>query len=215
MRVLPAWSKLRRLPGPLWVLFTDTFAMAVGFYLLIPLFAYHLLENLAWTAAVVGVIAAVRSFSQQGLMVWSGALADRIGYRNAICAGVVVRAVGFAIFGVAESVPAFLVGSVLAGLGGSLFHPASYATYAVLSEDADRVTIYSVRELLSNVGFVLGPLVGGIQGDAMIGTLMLLKKHLRRKMFEPLAQNPPRRTILLVRASMDDPLKMAGAVQAA
>ena len=35
------------------------------------------------------------------------------------------------------------------------------------------------------------------------------------QMFEPLAQNPPRLAILLVRTSMDDPLKMAGAVQAA
>jgi putative ABC transport system permease protein len=35
------------------------------------------------------------------------------------------------------------------------------------------------------------------------------------QMFEPLAQNPPRRAILLVRTSLDDPLKMAGAVQAA
>jgi predicted permease len=34
------------------------------------------------------------------------------------------------------------------------------------------------------------------------------------QMFEPLAQNPPRRAILVVRTSMDDPLKMAGAVQA-
>lgn len=35
------------------------------------------------------------------------------------------------------------------------------------------------------------------------------------QMFEPLAQNPPRRAILLVRTSMADPLKLAGAVQAA
>jgi predicted permease len=35
------------------------------------------------------------------------------------------------------------------------------------------------------------------------------------QIFEPLAQNPPRRAILLVRTSMDEPLKMAGAVQAA
>src|SRR5436190_4886412 len=34
-------------------------------------------------------------------------------------------------------------------------------------------------------------------------------------MFEPLAQNPPRRAILVVRTSINDPLKMAGAVQAA
>ncbi|MFA9446373.1 MFS transporter [Egicoccus sp. AB-alg6-2] len=161
-RLEATWQRLRGLPLPFWVMFADTFVMAVGFYLLIPLFAYHLLENVALSATVVGVIAAVRSFSQQGMMVWSGALADRIGYRNAICAGVLIRAAGFGLFGIADSVPVFLVGSVLAGFGGSLFHPASYATYAVLTATRDRVTIYSVRELLSNGGFILGPVVGGL-----------------------------------------------------
>ena len=42
-----------------------------------------------------------------------------------------------------------------------------------------------------------------------------LEKNPIPQMFEPLAQNPPGRAILLVRTSMDDPLKMAGAVQAA
>jgi predicted permease len=42
-----------------------------------------------------------------------------------------------------------------------------------------------------------------------------LEKEPIPQMFEPLAQNPPRRAILLVRTSMADPLKMAGAVQAA
>ena len=42
-----------------------------------------------------------------------------------------------------------------------------------------------------------------------------LEKDPIPQMFEPLAQNPPRRAILLVRTSMDDPLKMAGAIQAA
>ena len=35
------------------------------------------------------------------------------------------------------------------------------------------------------------------------------------QMFEPIAQNPPRRGILLIRTSVDDPLKLAGSVQAA
>jgi putative ABC transport system permease protein len=42
-----------------------------------------------------------------------------------------------------------------------------------------------------------------------------LEKEPISQMFEPMAQNPPRRAILLVRASMDDPLSVAGAVQAA
>jgi putative ABC transport system permease protein len=42
-----------------------------------------------------------------------------------------------------------------------------------------------------------------------------LEKEPIPQMFEPLAQNPPRRAILLVRASMADPLSIAGPVQAA
>ncbi|HZO57801.1 MAG TPA: ABC transporter permease [Bryobacteraceae bacterium] len=42
-----------------------------------------------------------------------------------------------------------------------------------------------------------------------------LEKEPIPQMFEPLAQNPPRRAILLVRTSLADPLSIAGAVQAA
>ena len=146
---------------PLVVLLADTFTMALGFYMLVPL-ALHLLEDLALTVVVVGVLAAIRSGSQQGLMPWSGTLADRFGHRRAIGTGVLVRASGFALFGFAESVPALVVASVLAGLGGSLFHPARYAMYARLAHDGNRVRMNSLREMLSNLGFVAGPLLGGL-----------------------------------------------------
>ena len=95
-------------------------------------------------------------------MPWSGALADRLGHRRAIATGVLVRAVGFGLFAVVDSVPGLVVASILAGLGGSLFHPASYAAYSLLAGARNRVTVYSLREILSNLGFVIGPVVGGL-----------------------------------------------------
>lgn len=144
------------------MLYADTFTMALGFYMLIPLLAYHLLEELALSVAVVGVLAAVRSASQQGLMPWSGWLADRMDYRRAIAVGVLIRAVGFTLLGTATSVPALAVACVLTGAGGSLFHPASYAAYAALARGRDHVRVYATRETLSNLGFVLGPVAGGL-----------------------------------------------------
>ncbi len=149
---------------PLLVLLADTFTMALGFYMLVPLLAYHLLNDLSLTIVVVGVLAAVRSGSQQGLMPWSGTLADRLGHRRAIATGVLVRASGFALFAFVDSVPGLVVASVLAGLGGSLFHPASYAMYATLAQGRNRVAVYSWREMLSNLGFVAGPVLGGVLG---------------------------------------------------
>ncbi len=155
-------SRLRAIDRPLAILLADTFTMALGFYMLVPLLAFHLLENIGLTVGVVGLLAAVRSASQQGTMPWSGALADRLGHRRAIATGVLVRACGFGLFAFVDSVPGLVLASVLAGLGGSLFHPASYAAYALLAGERTRVTVYSLREILSNLGFVIGPLIGGL-----------------------------------------------------
>lgn len=146
----------------LWVLYADTFIMAVGFYMLIPLLAFHLLENLSLTIAFVGVLTAVRSAAQNGLMPLSGWVADRIDYKKAIAVGVLVRAGGFAMLGTVESVPLLVVASILSGLGGALFHPASYAAYTALAEGRDSVRVYSTREMVSNLGFIIGPMIGGL-----------------------------------------------------
>ncbi|MGV8896084.1 MAG: MFS transporter [Rhodoglobus sp.] len=148
------------------VLYGDTFTMAVGFYMLVPLLAYHFLQDLTLTIAVVAVLTAVRTASQNGLMPIAGWVADRINFRRAILIGVLIRALGFALLGTAESIPLLAVASVLTGLGGALFHPASYAAYAALTTGTDRVRVYSTREVVSNVGFVVGPIVGGFLAGA-------------------------------------------------
>lgn len=155
------WRAVLKLPRPFWIMFLDTFTMAVGFFMLIPLLALHLIDNLAYSLSLVGFIVAVRGFSQQGLMIIGGTLSDRIGLKKAICIGVLTRAVGFGLLGMVDSVSGFLIAGFFAGFGGAFFHPASYAYYAHLTEEHNRVSIYAVREMLSNLGFVLGPLLGG------------------------------------------------------
>ncbi|TDC02485.1 MFS transporter [Micromonospora fluostatini] len=152
----------------------DTFLMGLGFYALVPLLAYHLLHDVGLSIALTGLLAGIRSASQQGMMLWSGVLADGIGHRRAICLGVLLRAAGFAAFGVVDSVPGLAVASVLAGLGGSLFHPASYALYAELTPEPHRTRAYAVREMASNVAFVLGPAIGGVLASTNFTVLCLV-----------------------------------------
>ncbi len=152
----------------------DTFIMGLGFYALVPLLAYHMLHDLALSVALTGLLAGVRSASQQGMMLWSGLLADRFGHRRAICLGVLLRAAGFVAFGTVDSVPGLAVASVLAGLGGSLFHPASYALYAELAPEQDRNRVYALREMASNVAFVLGPAIGGLLAGSKFTTLCFI-----------------------------------------
>ncbi len=194
---------------PLVVLLADTFTMALGFYMLVPLLALHLLDDLALTVVVVGVLAAIRSGSQQGMMLWSGTLADRFGHRRAIGTGVLVRASGFALFAWVESVPGLVVASILAGLGGSLFHPASYAMYARIAHDGNRVRIYSLREMLSNLGFVVGPLLGGVLGRFGFSWVCLVSAGLFATAFVITMVGLPRDPVVTERAAGRGPLRQA------
>ncbi|NQX65156.1 MFS transporter [Paenibacillus alba] len=156
------WNKLTAIKLPFWIMFMNTFSMAVGFYMMIPLLASYLLYDLLLTVMMVGVISAIRSFSQQGLSVLCGTLADRLGYKRTILVGLLIRTFGFGMFGFVDHIPGLIVACFFSGLGAALFQPASYAYYAALSTSANRITIYAIREMLSNMGFVVGPMLGAL-----------------------------------------------------
>ncbi|WP_171684888.1 MFS transporter [Paenibacillus planticolens] len=156
------WKKLSDIKLPFWVMFMNTFSMAVGFYMMIPLLASYLLHDLLLSVTIVGVISAIRSFSQQGLSALCGTIADRIGYKRTIMIGLFIRTFGFGMFGFVHHVPGLIIACFFSGLGAALFQPASYAYYAALSTPQNRITVYAIREMLSNMGFVVGPVLGAL-----------------------------------------------------
>ena len=92
-----AWSaKLTRgeeLRG-LAVLLANQTLLNGSFFMLFPLISVHFTRDVGMSATVIGIVLAVRQFSQQGPMIFGGALADRIGYKRAIAIGLLVRGTG-------------------------------------------------------------------------------------------------------------------------
>ncbi|MFC4768146.1 MDR family MFS transporter [Effusibacillus consociatus] len=151
---LPDWS------AGLWCLQLSAFLTNFGFFMLIPLLAVHFTDRLGLSLAMAGTLYAVRLFSQQGLMLFGGVMADRIGYRESMLIGSVIRSAGFAMFGFIQTLPLLFLACVLAGAGGALFSPAWQAATTELSTPDNREQIFSWRNVFGNAGLTLGPVAG-------------------------------------------------------
>jgi DHA1 family multidrug resistance protein-like MFS transporter len=137
-----------------------TFFMAVGFDMIMPLIIGHYVNDIGFTATAVAVALAVRQFSQQGLALVGGGLADRFDIRTLIGVGVLLRAIGFGALAFASNYVLLLAAMVLIGLGGVLFEMPYQSAIALLTTEDNRSRYYSLNNTVSGVAGAIGPLLG-------------------------------------------------------
>ncbi|MBF6135424.1 MFS transporter [Nocardia otitidiscaviarum] len=141
------------------LLMVNQFGINLGFYMLMPYLAGYLAGPLGLAAWAVGLVLGVRNFSQQGMFLLGGTLADRLGYKPLIVAGCLLRTVGFALLVFATSLPALLIASAATGFAGALFNPAVRA-YLAAEAGERRVEAFAVFNIFYQAGILAGPLVG-------------------------------------------------------
>ncbi|UGT55362.1 MFS transporter [Nocardia asteroides] len=151
----------RTLPLSVRLLLTNQLVGNIGFYLLVPFLADYLLDDLALSAAVVGVVLGVRNLSQQGLFLIGGSASDRLGARGVIVVGIAIRAVGFGLFAIGGSLPVVLLASVLTGFAGALFNPAVRA-YIARDSGERSAEAFALFNVFGNAGSAIGPVVGTV-----------------------------------------------------
>jgi MFS transporter, DHA1 family, multidrug resistance protein len=146
----------------LLVMLADTFLMWGGFFMVIPLISVYYVDSLGWAAASIGLVLAVRQVTQQGLTLFGGALADRLGARGLIAVGLGVRALSFAGMAFADTYPLLMFTAFLAALGGALFDSPSSAAIAALTRSEDRARYFAILGVARGMGMTLGPLAGAL-----------------------------------------------------
>lgn len=152
----------RRFPTALWALIVNSALMNTGFFMLQPLLAIHFISTLGLDAATAGLVLAARQFVQQGLAPFAGALADRLGYKPVLVGGMVVRALGFALFAVGDTLLLLFAAAVISALGGSFFDPASRSGVVAVTPERDRQRAFAAQSSAAWLGVTVGPLVGAL-----------------------------------------------------
>ncbi len=141
------------------LLMINQFGINLGFYMLMPYLAGYLSGPLGLAAWAVGLVLGVRNFSQQGMFLVGGTLADRLGYKPLIVAGCLLRTAGFGLLIFATSLPGLLIASAATGFAGALFNPAVRAYLAADAGDR-RVEAFAMFNIFYQAGILAGPLVG-------------------------------------------------------
>ncbi|MFT7764787.1 MFS transporter [Clavibacter tessellarius] len=148
------------------VLLSSQLVFNLGFYAVVPFLAVVMRDDLGLGALAIGLVLGARTFSQQGLFLLGGMLADRFGPRTLIAAGCVVRVSGYLGLALAADLPGFLVGAILTGFGGALFSPALQSLVAAADargrdrRRAGRPSLFAALVLVGEVGAAVGPLAG-------------------------------------------------------
>ncbi|MER6328224.1 MFS transporter [Streptomyces sp. NPDC001034] len=153
------WQQTRSFPRGARLMMANQFAINLAFYMLMPYLAAHLSDGLGLAAWAVGLVLGVRNFSQQGMFLIGGTLADRFGYKIPIITGCLLRTVGFGLLGWVDDLPALIAASAATGFAGALFNPAVRACLAAEAGER-RVDAFATFNVYYQAGMLLGPLVG-------------------------------------------------------
>lgn len=93
-----------------------------------------------------------------------GSLSDRFGRRPVLLAGLLALCIDYLIMGFASSIYLLLLGRLLAGVAGSTYVTAN-AYIADISSPAERAANFGMIGAGFGVGFILGPVIGGLLGE--------------------------------------------------
>ncbi|GAA2260357.1 MFS transporter [Streptomyces amakusaensis] len=96
-----------------------------------------------------------------GLMLLGGRLADALGARRTLLAGLVVFTAASLFTGLAQNAPALIGGRVAQGVGAALLSPAALAIVTTAFHGAERTRALGVWAAIGGTGSAVGVLLGG------------------------------------------------------
>lgn len=150
------------------------FARAVntmGLSLVISFLGIYVVETLGYSAWVYGLIALCANLGQSLANAWAGSLSDRIGRRPLITNSLFVRAGFIAALGTQILLGAPLwtlaVNIVINSTLRGCFEPVAYALVSDVARNDQRVMAFGVQRMGTNVGWAIGPALGGLLSKVM------------------------------------------------
>jgi DHA1 family tetracycline resistance protein-like MFS transporter len=146
--------------SPLGVLFLAVFLDLVGFGILIPIQPFYA-ELFGARPAAITLLSASFSLVQFLFAPFLGRISDSVGRRPIMLFTIAINAVGYALFGLAGSLPMLFLARITSGFGSANIGTAQ-AIVADSTTPETRAKGMGIIGAAFGLGFILGPAIGGL-----------------------------------------------------
>ncbi|GMV39176.1 MAG: tetracycline resistance MFS efflux pump [Myxococcales bacterium] len=154
--------------SPLLVVFLTVFMDLLGFGIIIPIQPFYA-EAYGASPTVVTLLGGSYSLMQLLFIPMWGRLSDRIGRRPVILVSIAASITGYVAFALADSIPLLFLARMLTGFGNANIATAQ-AVIADTTTPAERAKGMGLIGAAFGLGFVLGPMIGGLFGQLGMAT---------------------------------------------
>ncbi len=149
------------LSNEIWILALTTWVNRAG-AMVIPFLSLYLTNYLNFSLGQVGWIMTFYGLGSVVGVYFGGRLADRIGYYKVMYASLILTGIAFLILQLIESYYLLCLGVFLLTIVADAFRPAIWVALADYSKDENRTRSVTLIRLAINLGFSMGPALGGL-----------------------------------------------------
>lgn len=146
--------------GKLLVLMITAFVDMVGFAMVLPLIPFYA-ASMGATGFIVGLLISAFSVAQLVSAPSWGKVSDRFGRRPAVITGLLISALAYVVFGLAETLWILLLSRIVQGVGGGTVGVLQ-AYVADASRPEDRAKGLGWLSAATSAGAVVGPAFGSL-----------------------------------------------------
>ncbi|MGF7058371.1 MDR family MFS transporter [Brassicibacter mesophilus] len=181
-RIKDLLTPYKGLPREVYVIFISRIVNALGCFVM-PLLTFILTKNVGLSSEEAGFYMSISGFLYLPASIIGGKLADTIGRKKVIIFFDTIAAILYIICGFMEPSMNMVYVIMLAGASMVAAGPAHDSLIADLTTPENRKGAYSLSYMGWNIGFAIGPLIGGILyknhlpwifiGDALTALLSL------------------------------------------
>jgi DHA1 family tetracycline resistance protein-like MFS transporter len=136
----------------------------VGVGIIIPVLPYYI-KSFGTSDVVVTLLVAVFALLSFVSAPMLGTLSDKIGRRPVLIGSIISTSIGWLIFAWAPSVIWLFIGRIIDGLAAGNITTAQSSMADISTDDKTRASNMGLIGALFGIGFIVGPVIGGLLGS--------------------------------------------------